>query len=96
MRTKNAKAISMDERHYLGWIKQQPCAVCGASEPSDAHHIDQGKHFLVIPLCRDCHQGSFNGIHGQRRIWHASKKSEMSCLNETIQALVKCGLVAVK
>lgn len=43
--------------------------------------------YLCIPLCKDCHQGSFNGIHGQKRIWSALKKTEMSCLNDTIGRL---------
>jgi hypothetical protein len=64
-----------------------PCSVCDQSGPSEAHHIDQGMHFTVIPLCRDCHQGSFNGIHGQARIWKVFKKTEMSCLNDTIKKL---------
>ena len=42
---------------------------------------------ICIPLCRDCHQGSFNGLHGQARIWKALKKTEMSVLNETIRRM---------
>lgn len=85
MRTKNAKAINKAEGAYLAWVKQQPCGVCDEPGPSDAHHIDQGFHFLCIPLCKDCHQGGFNGIHGQARIWKALKKTEMTVLNETIR-----------
>lgn len=84
MRTKNAKAITKAESAYLGWVKSQPCGVCGQAGPSDAHHIEQGKHFLCIPLCKDCHQGSFNGLHGQARIWSVLKKTELSVLNDTI------------
>jgi hypothetical protein len=64
-----------------------PCEVCGAHGPSDAHHIKQGLQYLCIPLCRDCHQGSFNGIHGQARIWAVYKKDEMSVLNDVIARL---------
>lgn len=84
MRTKNARAITALESAYLEWIKQQPCACCGATGPSHAHHIDQGEHFTAIALCDSCHQSSFNGIHGQKRIWHVLKKTEATCLNETI------------
>ncbi|AKJ28789.1 hypothetical protein [Caldimonas brevitalea] len=91
MRTKNAKAISAAEGRYLAMVKRMPCAVCSKpateAEPSEAHHIEQGLHFTAIPLCDDCHRGSFNGIHGQRRIWSVLKKTELSCLNETIRAL---------
>ena len=72
------------EREHLARIKELPCSVCGEPGPSDAHHIDQGLPHLCIPLCRDCHMGSHNGIHGQKRIWSALKKTEMTCLNATI------------
>lgn len=88
MRTKNAKAISEAESAHLARVKALPCSVCGAAGPSDAHHIEQGQHFTVIPLCRDCHQGAFNGLHGQKRIWAVMKATELSCLNSTIKQLV--------
>jgi hypothetical protein len=56
-------------------------------EKNDAHHIEQQLHMICIPLCRDCHQGSFNGLHGQARIWKTLKKTEMSVLNETIRRM---------
>ena len=87
MRTKNAKAITKAESTHLSWVKSQPCGVCEAPAPSEAHHIDQGQHFTAIPLCPDCHRGSFNGHHGQRRIWSALKVTEMTVLNETIRRL---------
>lgn len=89
MRSKNAKAITQAEHDHIGWVKEQPCAVCDAPGPSDAHHLEQGMHYTVIPLCKDCHQGSFNGIHGQRRIWNVFKKTELSCLNDTISRMHK-------
>ena len=80
----NSKLTQRD-REYLGRVKSLPCGVCGAAAPSAAHHIKQGLHHLCIPLCADCHQGSFNGIHGQARIWSVYKKDEMSVLNDTIK-----------
>jgi hypothetical protein len=68
-------------------VKMLPCAVCDEAAPSDAHHIEQKLHFLCIPLCKDCHQGSLNGIHGQRVMWKVMKKTELSCLNDTIGKL---------
>lgn len=79
--------LSTNERRHLAIIKELPCGVCGASGPSDAHHIDQGLQYLCIPLCKDCHQGSFNGIHGQQRIWKVYKKTELTVLNDTIRKL---------
>lgn len=92
MRTKNAKAITSAESRHLAWVKEQPCAVCEAPGPSDAHHIEQGQHFTAIPLCRDCHQGGFNGVHGQARIWKAMKKTELTCLNATVARLAQKGV----
>ena len=81
--------LTARERRHLAAVKEMPCGVCGASGPSDAHHIEQGKQFLCIPLCKDCHQGAHNGIHGQRRIWNVMKKTELSVLNDTIDKLTK-------
>ena len=77
------------EREHLAKIKEMSCGVCDAIGPSDAHHIVQHQQYLCIPLCKDCHQGSFNGIHGQARIWKVYKKDEMSVLNETFQKLLQ-------
>lgn len=92
MRTKNAKAITQAEHEHIGWVKEQPCAVCDAPGPSDAHHIEQGMHFLVVPLCRDCHTGT-NGIHGTKALWKIRKMTELSALNRTIGRLSdgQCG-----
>jgi hypothetical protein len=81
--------LNAAQRQHLAQIKELPCGVCGASGPSDAHHITQGLHYLCIPLCKDCHQGGFNGIHGQARIWSVLKKTEMSVLDETIRLITK-------
>lgn len=83
----NNKLSAKDKKHILR-VKELPCGVCGANGPSDAHHIIQHKQYLCIPLCKDCHQGSFNGIHGQKRIWSVYKKDEMSVLNNTIEKLL--------
>lgn len=81
--------LTAKEKKHLEKIKSMPCGVCGAVGPSDAHHIEQHKQYLCIPLCKDCHQGSHNGIHGQKRIWSVLKKDELSVLNETIKALTE-------
>ncbi len=76
------------EKKYLEWVKAQPCGLCGQVGPSDAHHIIQHQQYLCIPLCKDCHQGSFNGIHGQQRMWKIKKASEWTVLNDTIERLI--------
>lgn len=87
MKSQNLTAA---ERSHFERIKMMDCAVCGEGPPNDAHHIDQGHTFTCIPLCKDCHQGSLNGIHGQRGMWKVMKKTEQSCLNETIREMLKC------
>jgi hypothetical protein len=89
MRNKNAARITPDESAHMEWVKSQPCSVCDAGPPTAAHHIDQGNHYTTIPLCEDCHQGSLNGIHGQRVMWKVMRKNEQLCLNETIARLRK-------
>lgn len=73
-------------------IKNMPCGVCGTTEGSDAHHILENSrrisHFAVIPLCKDCHQDSHNGIHGEKRMWKIMRKTELSVLAETIEKLL--------
>lgn len=80
--------LTAKERRHLAAVKELPCGVCGAAGPSDAHHIEQHEQYLCIPLCKDCHQGPHNGIHGQRRIWNVMKKTELSVLNDTIRKLL--------
>lgn len=89
MRSKNAAPIRADESRHMAAVKELPCGVCNQSGPSEAHHIKQGLHFTVIPLCPDCHRGSFNGIHGQRRIWAALRLDELAVLNQTIEQLMR-------
>lgn len=80
--------LNAKERAHLARIKTMPCSVCGALGESEAHHIQQHKQYLCIPLCESCHRSSFNGIHGQARIWKVMKKTEMSCLNDTVRQLI--------
>lgn len=80
--------LTLKERNHLARIKEMGCGVCGAAGPSDAHHIVQHEQYLCIPLCKDCHQGSFNGIHGEKRIWNVYKVDELSVLNETLRVLL--------
>jgi hypothetical protein len=88
VRTKNAKAISARESKHIQSVKELDCSVCDQPGPSDAHHINQGQHYTVVALCKDCHQGSFNGIHGQARLWSVKKLDELGALAITIQRLL--------
>lgn len=80
--------LTQAERQHLLRVKSLPCGVCGEPGPSDAHHIEQHRQYLCIPLCKDCHQGAFNGIHGQKRAWAVRKVDEWDVLNSTIRELI--------
>jgi len=75
------------EREWVGRVKELPCSVCDAPPPSDAHHIEQGLHYTVVALCKDCHQDSFMGWHGQKRAWKIRKMNELDALNITISRI---------
>ena len=84
--------LTAAERRHLHRVKSLPCSVCNMPPPSDAHHVKQHRQYICIALCKDCHQGSFNGFHGQRRIWAVKKMDELDALNVTIQRLLSDGL----
>jgi hypothetical protein len=79
--------LSTKERKHLARVKELPCSVCDAPPPSDAHHYKQHRQYLCIALCKDCHQGAFNGFHGQRRMWSIMKMDEQDALNITLERL---------
>jgi hypothetical protein len=81
--------LSTKERKHLARVKELPCSVCDAPPPSDAHHYKQHRQYLCIALCKDCHQGSFNGLHGQRRMWSIMKMDEQDALNVTIERILE-------
>ena len=82
------------EQKHIERVKNLPCSVCGASAPSDFHHLLAGRipgrkspTWCGIPLCKSCHQDNHNGIHGQARMWSVMKASELDCLANTIKKL---------
>jgi len=80
--------LTAKEKAYVGLVKELPCSVCNAEGPSDAHHVKQHRQYTVVALCKDCHQGSFNGWHGQKRMWSVMKMDEQDALNVTIERVV--------
>jgi cytochrome c553 len=88
MRSKNSKAMTDTERKHVKRVKMLPCSVCHEDPPSDAHHIKQGQHWTVVALCKDCHQGSNNGWHGNRIMWNLRKMDELDALAVTIERLM--------
>ena len=80
--------LTAKQREHIGKVKSLPCSVCDAPAPSDAHHIEQALQYCVVALCKDCHQGSTMGWHGQKRMWKIKKMNELDALNVTIERLV--------
>ena len=80
--------LSARERAHIQRVKELPCSVCDAPGPSDAHHIEQGLQYTVVALCKDCHQGSHNGIHGRRAMWNVMRMTELAALDVTIRRLM--------
>jgi hypothetical protein len=88
VKSKNSKAISHAESRHMQRVKELPCSVCDSPGPSDAHHINQGQHWTVVALCKDCHQHSFHGWHGQRWAWQLRKMDELDALAITIKRII--------
>lgn len=84
----NSKNLTAADRAHIANVKALPCSVCDAAGPSDAHHINQGQHFTVVALCKDCHTGSRMGFHGQRFAWKIAKMDELDALNVTLRRLL--------
>lgn len=80
--------LNAKEREHISRVKELPCSVCDAPGPSDAHHMKQHRQYVCIALCKDCHQGSILGIHGQRRMWSIKKMDEVDALNVTVRRLI--------
>lgn len=80
--------LTAKDRAHIQRVKELPCSVCDAPGPSDAHHIEQGLQFCVVALCKDCHQGSHNGIHGRRAMWNVMRMTELAALDVTVRRLL--------
>ena len=82
-------SLTAKENKHLARVKELPCSVCDAAGPSDAHHVKQHRQYTCVALCKDCHQGSVMGWHGQKRMWSIKKMDEIDALNITIQRLIE-------
>ena len=89
MQSKNKKAPTVGESKHIERVKELECSVCDQAGPSDAHECVQGQWYTSISLCKDCHQGSRNGIHGERLMWKIKKLDELGALAITIRRLME-------
>jgi hypothetical protein len=88
MHSKNKKAMTREERDHVERVKSLPCSVCDQGQESEAHEIKQGQWFTATALCLDCHRGSVNGLHGQKRMWAIMKMDELDALAVTLRRLL--------
>jgi hypothetical protein len=88
VQSKNKRAPTVNERLHIERVADLQCSLCDAPGPSEVHEPEQGKWFLSIALCPDCHRGPVMGLHGQRRAWHVRKMTELDALNVTIERLM--------
>lgn len=85
--------------NYVKTVAEQGCILCQklgyGQTPAQIHHIREGQgmsqrasDYLVIPLCREHHQGD-SGIHGlgTRGFEARYKVSELDLLADTIKAV---------
>ena len=77
----------MDEeaRRHIARIRAIGCVVCEMSQCDEVHEIVQGQWFTSLPLCRDCHRGPQNGIHGNKCMWRVKGLDELSALDKTLR-----------
>lgn len=96
MRSKNQPAATPAEREHLGRVKRMRCVCCfllGREQKhgTDVHHIrENGQarcHWLVLPLCTDCHQGD-NGVELKRVYLRILKMTEWDLLAVVIRWLL--------
>lgn len=56
-----ARNAPMRSPAFLAFVRQHPCAICGAAGPSEAHHYgprgmgQKTDDLRCVPLCRRCH-----------------------------------------
>jgi len=86
MKSKNKPTMSRAEARHVERVAELPCIVCGSCEGSEVHETDQGKWFISIPLCPECHRGT-DGWHGTRLRWSLQKMDERKAINETLKRI---------
>lgn len=81
--------LTQAERRHLAAVKSLPCSLCDAPGPSDAHHVRQHRQYTCVALCKECHQGSMMGWHGEKTMWRIKKMDELDALNVTLRRLLE-------
>ena len=80
------------EKRYMAKVAALGCLIHDDT-PAEIHHPrvfagggQRCSHFLVIPLCYECHRGRFS-IHHAKREFENVNGTELDLLAETIRRL---------
>ena len=91
-----ASAAGQAALSHMKRVKALPCAVCGASPPSDAHHVIHERYgsrkasdLQVIPLCKAHHQEGPLAIHNGKERWRAEYGADWSYL-PWVEKMLSC------
>ena len=74
-------------KRHMSKVAELGCLIC--QSPANIHHIRTERiksDFLVIPLCREHHQGDFS-IHGSKEQFTNIYGSELHLLAQTVEML---------
>ena len=91
-------ALHMNAKHWKSKVAGLGCILCRhldlGETPATLHHVREGQgmsqrasDWLVIPLCKEHHQGK-TGIHGGQ-FYQLFKMDEMDLLALTLEALAR-------
>lgn len=93
-RKKAHTGVSEAEKAHMRNVKGEPCQICHAPAPSDAHHVFHDRYsqkkssgFATIPLCKNCHQNAPTSIHRNKKGWRKRHGPDWSYIPQTLQAI---------
>lgn len=87
---------TVKEGEHLERVASIGCVLClflgRGYVPAQIHHLfdsHQRSHWLVAPLCRECHQGpnGFHGLGGERPFRARYKLGEVELLAMTLEKI---------
>jgi hypothetical protein len=89
----------MSAKQHKNKVAELGCIICRklgyGQTPANLHHVREGQgmsqrasDYLVIPLCREHHQGD-TGVHGlgEREFERRYKTTELDLLGETLSLI---------
>lgn len=84
---KKKRTRTTEEKAYLESVAQLNCMACG-SYPVEVHHLSgagmglKASHFDTMPLCYECHRGTFS-IHNCKKSFEAEHGTQIEMIEKT-------------